>query len=230
MPRAARGRGTGRHGLPAPGGLGRLRTLGHPDGLVQRLVLGNLVGGVRAPPAQDLRAGQNAAVDGKEDGRGQRLGEQDPERVLQHQPGDPHRDRGDDQQPGQLLVGGFQPAMDDAGEEAADDPHPGLEVIADQDQGRGQVQADDERQVRAFRVAFLPDQGGPGTAHPGRDQHGVAEAGDREQFGEPLDEPDDHGLQDRSFGRCRACSRPPGDGDPPGGLGKITTTGVVVLQ
>jgi hypothetical protein len=34
----------------------------------------------------------------------------------------------------------------------------------------------------------------PRNLPPGRDQHAVAQAGDREQLGDPLDQANDHGL------------------------------------
>jgi hypothetical protein len=55
--------------------------------------------------AQDFAGQQDQSVDGQEDGRGQRFGEQGAEGVFQRQPGDPDGDGGDDQQPGQSLVG-----------------------------------------------------------------------------------------------------------------------------
>ena len=60
------------------------------------------------------------------------------------------------------------------------------------------MQRDDEREIRA-RLAGgaggLGDEVLPAAAQKGGDEHGVTEAGDREQLGDPLQETDHGGLE-----------------------------------
>jgi hypothetical protein len=105
--------------------------------------------------AQGFAGQQDQSIDGQEDGRGQRFGEQGAEGVFQGQAGDAHGDGGDDHQPGEPFVGvgGNNAACGDAGPnrapEPADDPHPVGSEEDDQSHCGGHVQGDDDRQVGA---------------------------------------------------------------------------------
>ena len=65
-------------------------------------------------------------------------------------------------------------AADKAANEAADDAHPVGPEVPQQGQGGGAVQGHDVGQVERLLAAGLGglgDQGVPGSADPGRDQH-----------------------------------------------------------
>jgi hypothetical protein len=153
-----------------------------------------------------LAGEQDEAVDEQEDGRRQRLGEDRAEDVLEREAGDAHRDRGDDDQPGQALVGvagdeapGAQRRTDGA-QEAADDADPVLAEEHEQRDRGGAVQRDDVGQVErrlARGLRGLGDQRLPASAEPRRHEDRVPEARDREQLGDALDDGDDDGLQIR---------------------------------
>ncbi len=134
--------------------------------------------------------------------------------MLELEPGQPDRDRGQDDHPGQLLVGGADLAVADRGEEPADDPDPVPPEVDDQRHGGGHVQADDEGQVGRLGGGDV-QVAGPGAADQGRNQHGMAQAGDWEHLRNALDEADDRGLEvgqvshkeSSGSGGCRAGSR-----------------------
>src|SRR3981189_3453601 len=154
-----------------------------------------VVGISRGSAAQRLAGQQDQPVNREEDGRREWFGEQGAESVFEGQPGDPDGDGGDDQQPGEAFVGvgGDDAARGDGGpngaSESADDAHPVGSEEDDQGQGGGHVQGDDDSQVRAGfagRGGRLGDQGFPAATDESRHQHGVSQAGDREQFSDTL--------------------------------------------
>jgi hypothetical protein len=99
--------------------------------------------------AQGFAGQQDESVDGEEDGRGQRFGEQGAEGVFQGQPGDADRDGSDDQEPGESFVGvGGDDAGPKGASEPADDAHPVGSEEDNQSQRGGHVQGDDNGQVR----------------------------------------------------------------------------------
>jgi hypothetical protein len=65
----------------------------------------------RVAAAQSFPGVQDDAVDGEEDGGRDRLAEDGPECVFQQQAGDADRDGGQDDQPGEPLVGGLDLAV-----------------------------------------------------------------------------------------------------------------------
>ena len=136
---------------------------------------------------------QDDAVDGEEDRRGERLGEQRAQRVFEREAGEPGRDGRDDEQPGHAFVGRLESAGSQCAEEAADDAHPvGAEVDEQRDRGRD-VQRDDEREVERLvgglgaHEVSQPSQAGI--------EHRVAEARDREQLGDALQQADHDRLE-----------------------------------
>ena len=163
----------------------------------------------RGPP-QRLGAEQDQPVDEQQDRCRGGLGEQDPEGVLEHDAGQADRDRREDDHPCEplVLVRHCQPqppvpqaqphARGQAAEEAPDDPDPVSAEEPHQRQGRRAVQRHDVCQVERALAAGLRGlchHGLPAAAEPGRDQHRMAEAGYREQFGHALDERDHQSLK-----------------------------------
>src|SRR2546423_1310836 len=72
--------------------------------------------------AHPLSGVQDGALEGEEDGRGDGFAEDSRERVFQQQAGDADRDGGQDDQPGEPLVGGPDLAVARRGGEPAGDP------------------------------------------------------------------------------------------------------------
>ena len=70
-----------------------------------------------------------------------------------------------------------------------DDAHPVPPEVDDQRDRRGDVQPDDEREVRRFGRGDV-EVARPGTADHGRQQDAMAQAGHREQFGDALQRAD----------------------------------------
>ena len=113
----------------------------------------------------------------------------DTELVLEHEPDQPDRDRRQDDHPGEPLVGRLQlpPAgarrrldeLAERGEEPLDDPYPVPPEVDEQGDRGGDVQPDDEGQVRRFGRGDV-EVGGPAATHDGGEQDVVPEAGDRE--------------------------------------------------
>ena len=189
-----------------PGGAGTREGLGR----VACCSLGGCLLASDGGPPQCLGAEQDQPVDEQQDRRGGGLGEQDPEGVLECDADQADRDRREDDHPGEPLVlvrhGQPQPpvlqgqphAGGQAAEEPPDDPDPVGAEEPHQRQGRRAVQRHDVGQVeRAFAAGLggLGDQGLPAAAEPRRDQHGMAQAGYREQLGDALDERDHECLQ-----------------------------------
>jgi hypothetical protein len=155
-------------------------------------------------PAEALANEQDNAVQGEEDRRGQGLGEDGPEGVLQGNAGEAYRDRGDDDQPGQtaVIVLGDDPSRGERRPEAAkeptDDASPLLAEEQQQRGGRRHVQSDNEGQVErraAVCGGGLGHQRLPGATDDRGQQDRVAEAGHGEQLGDALCQSYDHGLQ-----------------------------------
>jgi hypothetical protein len=142
-----------------------------------------------AAALQPLGAVEHQAVEGEE-GRRDLGGSQ---RVLEHlvqgEPDQADRDGGHDQQPGQLLVHGLDPALDDGADQAADDPHPVAPEVDDQRQRGGQVQADQHVQVGGAGGGDV-EVPLPGAADQGGHQDAVAEAGDGEKLSDALEQAD----------------------------------------
>ena len=168
-----------------------------------RLVLGFGVVDRRSAP-QYLAREQDEPVDRQEDRGRERLGEQRAEGVLEHQPGDPDRDRRDDSSQAsrsslsratmrRAAIVGFTVRKN-----AADDAHPVTPEEDQQRDGRRDVQRDDEGQVRAVLRRLrrrLRDQLLPVAADQRGHEHRVAEARDGEQLGDALQHADDGGLE-----------------------------------
>ena len=147
----------------------------------------------RGPSADAFTDEQDDAVDGEEDRGGERLGEQRAQGVFEREAGEPGGDGRDDEQPGHPFVGCLEPPRAQRVEEAADDPDPvGAEVDEQRDRGRD-VQRDDEREVERLVGRLRVHEIVP--AEPRRDEHRVAEARDREQFGDALEHADHDRLE-----------------------------------
>ena len=148
----------------------------HDRRVILRIVLG--VGRVarRLPPSalsavrrdpryrsatQPLTDVEQDAVEGQEDRGRLGLGENTAQRLFEGQAENSGRDRGDDQQPGQPLVHGLDTAVADRGDESADDPHPVAPEEAEQCQRGGDMQRDDEGEVRRAVRLLLGDQVAP---------------------------------------------------------------------
>ena len=82
------------------------------------------------------------------------------------------------------------------------------------------MQPDDEGQVRRFGCGDV-EIGGPAATHEGGEQDVVPEAGDREQLGDALDEPDDRSFEVGQVGH-NCLSR---EGSWPGALSLRVGTG-----
>ena len=103
-------------GRPLPGrdgGQGRLRG---PVRLGGELAVGGglLVGPLGRPRPPAFPGVEDHAVQHQEPGGDDRLAEDHPERVLGEQPHDAHRDGGEDDHPGQPLLGGLNQRGDEA--------------------------------------------------------------------------------------------------------------------
>ena len=156
-------------------------------------------------PARPLAEQQDQAVDEQEDARGERLGEDRPEDVLEREARDPDRDGREDDEPGQALVGGratMNPPFADAARRAAEEARgrcaPSRRGRTTAAQAPWPVQRDDVGQVErrlAGALRGLGDERLPASADPGGHEHRVPEAGDGEQLRHALDECDYDGLQ-----------------------------------
>jgi hypothetical protein len=153
-----------------------------------------------AGPAEPFPGEQDEPVDEQEHRRGGGLGEQSPEGVLQGDAGEPDRDGGKHDHPGQALIWPFDAQLpsartaEQAGEQPADDPGPVGTEEPQQGQRGGAMQGHDVGQVErclAAGLGGLGHHGLPAAADPGRDEDRVAQAGDREQLGNALDYGDD---------------------------------------
>ena len=117
------------------------------------------------------------------------------ERVLEQQPDDAGRDRAHHEQPAQPRVGVVRRdlAQPQRAEDAAHDPHPVVPEEAEQHERGGEVRCDQEREEEVVVLVNVP-------AEQPRQDHGVAEARDREELGEALEEPQHDGLEVRDQG------------------------------
>ena len=140
-----------------------------------------------------------------------------PERVLEEQTQDARRNRPDNEQPPELgvRVGRVDPAVAQAAPEALHDPHPVTPEEAEEDERRGQVGRDKERdEVLVVLMDVPPEQF--------REDDAVAEAGDREELGHALEQAEDDRLpvgdkrREKHSGRRARPPRPalePGEGE-----------------
>ena len=189
---------------PAAGPDGACRHRG-PLPLGDRLqVGGDLLGlHVRAAPPGPLPGQQDQPVDEQEARGEDGPAEVHAEQVLQGEARDADRNRGQDDHPGEHLVGvlrleppgarGGRGDVPERGEEGPDDPQPVPPEIQDHGGGRGDVQPDDVRQVRRLRLGHVQVLR-PRAPDDRRDEHGVAQAGDREKFRDALEKPDHPGF------------------------------------
>ena len=147
--------------------------LGNPD-----VVVGI---GLRRPAAQQLGAEEQEPVHREEERRRRRRREHASQLVLEQQAENPRGDRPDDEQPAELRVGVVlgDAAVAQAAPEPLHDPHPVLPEESEQDERRREVRRDEERdEVLVVLVDVPPEEL--------REDHAVAEARDREELGEAL--------------------------------------------
>ena len=141
--------------------------------------------------AQAFGAEQDDAVDDQEDRRRQRFGQGLPNRALEQQTQDPHRDRRADDQPRQPLGRCLDPPLVERPEERRDDRDPLAPEVDEQPDRATDVEHDHEGQPRRFGLG-LPGHDVVPPEQVGED-HRVTEARDREQLGHSLE----HAEHDR---------------------------------
>ena len=148
------------------------------------------VAGFGAPAAQPLEGEQQDAVEDQEEGRGLGRGEEGAQRVLEGEAEDAGRDRPDHQQPAEprVVVALADATVADRAAEALEDPHPVGEEVEEEDDRGGAVGGDQEDEEVVVVLVDVP-------AEEARDDHPVAEAGDREGLGDALGEAEDQRLQ-----------------------------------
>ena len=140
-----------------------------------------------------LRGVEHQAVDHQEDARVDRFAERGAQQFVQHDAGQADRDGAEHEQPRQLLVRCPDLLALDRADQTAHDPDP---VVAEEErerQRRRHVQGHDQRQIGRVRVGHA-QVAGPGSADEGRDQHGVPEAGDREELRDALHQAEQYRL------------------------------------
>lgn len=151
--------------------------------------------------AEYLADQHDEAVREQEERDGDRRGEQLLDARLEQDAEHADGDRSGDQQPPGALVGVVgEAAAHDAGDERADDADPFVAVEDDERQGRPEVQHDDEREKRIGAFVDVPVQ-------QRGDEHGVAEAADREQFADALQHREQHRLHERHEASVRTRGR-----------------------
>ena len=149
-----------------------------------------VVAGLRRAAAEALEEQQQDAVEGEEDRRRLGRGEEVAQLVLERQAEDPGRDRADDDHPAEPGVGVAGPigAPAQRAAEPAEDPLPVVEEEEEEDDRRGAVGGDQEGEEEFVVLVDVPaEQRGAITR--------VAEAGDRERLGDPLQGAEDDRLE-----------------------------------
>jgi hypothetical protein len=111
--------------------------------------------------------------------------------VLECQPQYPGRDRADHDHPGEagIAVLSGDAAITQRATEATEDPHPVLEEEEEKHRGGGAVGGDEEGEEVFVVLMDVP-------AEQLRCDHRVAEAGDRERLGDPLQEAEHDRLEE----------------------------------
>ena len=133
-------------------------------------------------PQQEQRSG------GQENEDLPRLAEVVRDPVLAEETREAGRDRGDDDEPGDPLVGRLDAPSSEGHEQRPDETHEvAPEVRGDGDE-RSEVQRDVERLVEAVVLLEVRPLGGPGH------EDEVARRRDRQELGQPLNQPEDEGL------------------------------------
>ena len=138
--------------------------------------------------------------------------------VLERDAEDPGRDRADDDDPGEarVVVARRRPPPHRA-DEAMPDPLPVVEEEEEEDQRRRAVGGDQEGEEVVVVLVDVP-------AEQLRQQHRVAEAGDRERLRDPLQGPEDDRLQVRD--RFQGSASLSGDRYRPGGWRTMNPSGL----
>src|ERR1019366_2859166 len=160
----------------------------------------------RASP-DELAADQDHAVNGEEDRRVERLGEEHPQLVLEGEAHDPDGDRGHDEQPDEPLVGRLHAPRAQRGEERADEPQPVSPVVREEPDRGPDMEPDEEREVEAVALRLGAVDVVPPEER--REDDAVPEARHPEELGDALHEPDDDRLEVRDVvrdvvhGECR---------------------------
>ncbi len=110
--------------------------------------------------------------------------------MLEEKSDQARRDGADHEQPGKARVGvaGRDLAVANAAAEPSEDPQPFGEEEEEEDDCRGEMRRDEESQEVRLVLVEIP-------AEQLREDHGVAEARDREELGHALQETDDDRLE-----------------------------------
>ncbi len=173
---------------------------------------------VRAPARDDGTAQPRTAdqpVDHQEDRRHFRLRGQRAQLVLEREADDARRDARDDDQPRHPLVDRLGAAGRQRVEERADDFDPVAPVEDQQAERAADVQHHDEREPERLGFGLQLHEVVP--AEQRREQHRVAEAGDREQLG--------HALQNAEHDRLEVADRGGGQWEREGSTSSATAYG-----
>jgi hypothetical protein len=145
---------------------------------------------VRGPPAEALEQEEKDPVEDQErGGRGGR-GEQRPKGVLEQEPQGARRDGADDEQPAEAGVGvsGSDLPVTQRPSQAAEDPRPVVTEDQQEHQGGRHVGGDQEGEEVVVVLMDVP-------AEQAREDHPVAQAGDRKGLGDALNQAKDDGLE-----------------------------------
>ena len=145
------------------------------------------------PAADPFAREQEHAVRSQEDRGRERLREQGAQRVFERDTGDSGGDARDDQQPRHPLVGRLELPAPERVEERPNDADPVVAEVHEQRDRRGDMERNDECQVEGLAGGLRVDEMIP--TEPGRYEHGMPQAGDREQLGDALEQADHDRLE-----------------------------------
>src|SRR5439155_13287118 len=117
--------------------------------------------------------------------------------VLEREPEDPGRNRADDEEPRELRIGVADLAVAQAPPQTLHDPHPVAPEETEQDERRREMRRNEERdEERVVLMDVPPDEL--------REDDAVAEARDREELGDALEQTQHDGLEVRDHLRRAA--------------------------
>src|SRR5919197_1308932 len=147
-------------------------------------------GSFSSAAAQELGGEQDEAVRGEEDRGGLGIPEQRAQRMLEQQAEQPGGDRADDEQPREPRVGvaGRDLPVAQAAPKAAEDAPPLRQEEEEEHQRSREVRGDQEGEEIRLLLVQVP-------AEQLREDDRVAEARDREQFGDALQQADHDRLE-----------------------------------
>jgi hypothetical protein len=121
--------------------------------------------------------------------------------VLEQHAREAGGNRGDHQQPGEVLVLVADAAVTHDAHRARDDLAPLAPVVDEQRKRGGDVQPDDEREIERFVLRLgLHDEV---PVEPGGNEHRMPEAGNREELGDALQQSDEDRAPHRERVRGR---------------------------